>query len=144
MRVKFWKSVFMAAILLLPVKAIADSNKPAKFFPVANAKTLLVPVAQHMRVDEGVFELEMGKTIDLTDRKILLSIRGKRKDCCYMFLNGTPINRIYSRPGRRFNLKDETSTEKFVEDKDVCFLDILDIALPKGVPGIVTFRLHCL
>ena len=136
----------------LPVfEAFADSAKPAaihcgakraKQYAVPKARQYLVPVAQLMRVDEGVFELEIGKTIDLTDRKILLAIKyDSRRRCCRITLNGRRENYEI---GTRIDLKQERNTKSFVADKEVCFLDVVDIADPKGAPGIATFRLHCL
>ena len=124
--------------------ALAQADKPAGMMQVPQAKRFVVPVAQLMRVDEGVFELEIGKTIDLTDRKILLAIRpyGTRNACCELTLNGITASRPEA--GLRINLKDLRSTATFVEDKEICVLDVVDIALPKGARGIATFRLHCI
>jgi hypothetical protein len=160
---KLWKTgdmkktfcSLMSTLLVLAAfsnTVFAAGGKPAEFktvkvakrFPVPVAKSFVVPVAKLMRVDDGVFELEIGKTIDLTDRKILLAIvltGGRRKECCKITVNGGRIS--WRSVGTRIDLKRERSTAAFVEDKDVCYLDIVDIALPKGAPGIATFRLHC-
>lgn len=127
-----------------PATAKLTPLKVATFLPVAKGERIVVPAAKLMRVDEGVFELEFGKTIDLTDRKILLSIgyRGRRKECCTLRINGRTMS--FNGPGTRIDLKRERHTAGFVEDKSVCFLDIVDIALPRGTNGIATFRLHCI
>jgi len=142
-------SLIAAAVLGAP--AGAQGHKPAvlrqvpigEVLHVPPARQYLVPAAQLMRVDEGVFELEIGKTIDLTDRKMLLSVtsRGSNKDCCTIAVNGSRVN--WNGVGSRIDLKRESSTRQFVEDKDVCYLDVVDIALPKGAAGIATFRLYC-
>lgn len=150
----------LASLCLLSFQAHAQSNEPAvlkplatgkthtlataKYLPVPEGEKLAVPTAKLMRVDEGVFELEFGKTIDLTDRKILLSIgyRGSRKECCILRINGK--NMYFNGAGTRLDFKRERHIAPFVEDKSVCFLDVVDIALPRGTNGIATFRLHCI
>lgn len=144
MRIQLRIVLLTLVVLLVPASVSAISVvKPAVLIPVPEAKKYLVPVAQLMRVDEGVFELEVGKTIDLTDRKVLLGVVKRRDECCIITLNGDTI-KTHSFVGERFNLKRERSSASFVKDKDVCVLDVVDVALPKGAPGIFTFRLHCL
>ena len=150
---RFFRPAFaMLCAAICAVPAHAQSDKPAivkpvqmaKVFQLPEARRLVVPVAKLMRVDEGVFELGIGKTIDLTDRKILLAVRlyGTRDTCCELTLNGGNAGRL--EPGSRIDLKGLRSTAKFVEDKEICVLDVVDILLPKGAPGIATFRLHCI
>lgn len=146
MRIQLRIVLLALVALLMPasVWVVSVVAKPAVLIPVSEAQKYLVPVSQLMRVDEGVFELEVGKTIDLTDRKLLLGISyRRRRECCNLTLNGDTI-KTHSFVGKRFNLKRERSSASFVQDKDVCFLDVVDVALPKGAPGIFTFRLHCL
>lgn len=144
MRIQLRIVLLALVALLVPASVSAISVvKPAVLIPVPEAKKYLVPVAQLMRVDEGVFELEVGKTIDLTDRKVLLGVVKRNSECCIITLNGDTI-KTHSFVGKRFNLKRERSSASFVKDKDVCVLDVVDVALPKGAPGIFTFRLHCL
>lgn len=144
MRIQLRIALLTLVALLVPASVSAVSVvKPAVLIPVSQAQKYLVPVAQLMRVDEGVFELEVGKTIDLTDRKILLGVVKRSNECCIITLNGDTI-KTHSFVGKRFNLKRERSSASFVKDKDVCVLDVVDVALPKGAPGIFTFRLHCL
>lgn len=140
----------LSVFVFLVAPSVAQSDKPAvpkhvklaKLLPVPEAKRYVVPVAKLMRVDEGVFELEIGKTIDLTDRKILLAVTysGRRKECCRITINGSSVS--WRSVGARIDLKRQAA--KFVEDKDVCYLDVIDMALPKGATGIATFRLHCI
>ncbi len=84
-------------------------------------------------------------TIDLTDRKILLSVTtdtsGREKKCCNIAFNGdrAPWRSV----GRRFDLKSLRGTKRYVEDKAECFVDVVDVATPKGAPWLATFRLHC-
>ncbi len=122
----------------------AQAQFPKEFKTVAEGRKLVVPAAKLMRVDEGVFEIEIGKTIDLTDRKMLLAVtyRGQNKKCCEIMVSGERVR--WRSVGSRINLKDLRSTKKSLEDKDVCYLDVIDFALPKGAPGIATFRLNCI
>ena len=142
MRHKILPLLLALAALLVPASVLARGAKPAVLIPVPEAKLYPVPVAQLMRVDEGVFELEVGKTIDLTNRKLLLSVKRSRRDCCIITVNGDTIS-TNSFVGKRFNLKRERGSREFVQDKDICVLDVVDAAIPKGAPSIFTFRLHC-
>lgn len=113
--------------------------------PVPEARKYVVPAAQLMRVDEGVFEVPADSTIDLTDRKILLSVTtyasGREKKCCNITFNGD--RQSWRAVGHRFDLKRIRGTKSYVEDKAECFLDVIDVATPKGAPWLATFRLHC-
>ena len=152
----------------------------AKVKPVPRAETYVLPAAELPRVDEGVFEIPVDGTIDLTDRRIFLSIRsyrdwpdaprkccnlllnvggtidltdrkillsvtsftsGREKKCCTIMLNGDRIP--WRTVGHRFDLKQLRATRQSLDDKNQCFLDIVDVATPKGAPWLLTFRLHC-
>jgi hypothetical protein len=146
-------SILVATVLLVPFAASANPNAPARLIKVAlaqklklpEAQKLLVPVAQFYRVDEGVFELGENKTIDLTDRKILLGVKCYKNHTgdkrCDIYLNGNSVRS--NGVGSRFNLKNNRSTKAFIEDKDICVLDLVDAVLPKGAKAIFTFRLNC-
>lgn len=128
--------------LMLSIVTGTLQAKSANLIKVPEAKTYVVPAAQLMRVDDGVFELEIGKTIDLTDRKILLSMRCNDKGNCDITLNGERAR--WRAVGSRIDLKKERGTRDFVKDKSVCVLDVVDIALPKGADGVATFRIYCI
>lgn len=97
-----------------------------------------------------MFEILVDGTIDLTDRRIFLSIRPYRdwatapKKCCNLLLNGQNTSLGIDPVGKRFDLKQLRETQQFVADKEQCFLDVVDVVKPKGAPWIATFRLHCL
>jgi len=130
--------------------AAAATAGTATMAKVPEAEKLVVPAGKLMRVDEGVFDLKIGRTIDLTNRRMLLSIRyGREQKCCRLTINGmTPqggevIGDYNWSIGSRIDLKVMESTEEFVQDKNRCFLDIVDIVDPTGAPGTATFRLFC-
>jgi len=123
--------------------AAAATAGTATMTKVPEAEKLVVPAGKLMRVDEGVFDLKIGRTIDLTNRRMLLAItyRGREKECCDLILNGLRVSRW--QVGSRIDLKEYRTTQEFVEDKNRCFLDVVDIVDPKGAPGMATFRLFC-
>ena len=65
-----------------------------------------------------------------------------RKDCCQTALNGERAK--WRAIGSRIDLKRERGTLKYVEDKDACYIDIADVASPKGARGIVTLKPQCI
>lgn len=103
--------------------------------------------AKLYRVDEGVFELRVGKSMDLTNRQVLLSIPVQQDDRMFAqgrFAIGLSGLRLTVVVGQRLDLKRYPNTKKALSDKDECFLDVLDFVAPKGAPGTATFRLSCL
>ena len=134
-------AVFLLAALASP-SASQSAVPKAELKPVPMAQRLLVPVGQLFRVDEGVFDLRIGQTIDLTNRKLLLSMQIYNKSCCNMTINGERVSRW--QVGSRIDLKRFRGTKEAVQDRDQCFLDVVDLVLPKGAPGVATFRLHCI
>lgn len=124
----------LTCILLCVVGITAASAQQSPPIPVGNAKLF--------RVDEGVFEIEFGKPIDLTNRRILLWIGPNRDGCCDLTLNGQRFSPWQT--GSRLNLKDINSTKQHVADRDQCYLDIIEVVNPKGGKGTATFRLHCI
>jgi hypothetical protein len=117
------------------------------------AKKLAVPAGKLMRVDEGLFTIKFGQTIDLTNRKILLTLKyDSNNECCILVINGQRMQVRGSSwaqssardwVGQRFNLKQINSTKSDVIDKEACFIDIVDAVDRKGAPGTATFRLFC-
>lgn len=93
------------------------------------------------RVDDGVFQLTEGETIDLTDRHLLLAFQqGKR--CFEIVVNG---RKTCIEVGERFDLtrKSLFRLGDLFSDKDSCFLDVVKLEDVKGADAIATFRLHC-
>jgi len=117
----------------------AAAQETGNLKPSASGNALL------MRVDDGVFQLRQGQTIDLTDRKALLTFRtDQRRDLAERkLLNISISGRNFSADiGKRFDLKGVL--DKTFDDKDECFLDVVDLVAPKGAPPTATFRLSCL
>lgn len=115
--------------------------------PVPTARSMPVPAAKLMRVDDGVFEMKIGQSIDLTNRKVFLAIpmqqngNDLQNNRLTITLNGQTAT---GGTGTRFDLKTSYATRDVVKDKDNCFLDVVDLLIPKGAPLSATFRLNCL
>lgn len=126
-----------------PAKLILSESPPARLILSASKPAKL------MRVDDGVFSLSYTDTIDLTDRKLLLGfMQISERDAkryfpqgeFYIRLNG---DRERVAVGTRIDLKRYRTTAGFVEDREVCFLDVVDFVAPKGAPPEATFRVSC-
>ena len=129
--------LFAAALVALSLPATAQTLP---------ANAIAVPAAEFYRVDEGVFALRPGMSIDLTDRKILLNFRekwqaGREADRFYIALNG---NSDVVKAGDRIDLKRERATRDAVTDKGSCFLDVVAFVAPTGAPPTATFRVSCI
>ena len=99
--------------------------------------------AELYRVEKGVFELRDGHTIDLTDRFLLLAFRLEER-CPEIVLNG---KKSCIEVGDRFDLKWAHAPfhlGNVFQDKNQCFLDVVEIAAPQGADAVATFRLHCI
>lgn len=103
------------------------------------------------RVNEGIFELIEGKVIDLTDRKILLSMPleqyhpaiQERKEI-KIKINGNWNKTV--KVGERIDILGGAHTYGFkdsVRNLRKCLLDVIDVLDPKGAPVQATFRLDC-
>ncbi len=131
-------------LALLGIHGIAQAQEQVK---VRSADAVLVPAAEFYRIDDGVFALRPGMSVDLTDRKILLTFRAdwqySSRDTSrfYIVLNG---DREAVRAGTRIDLKRDNETRSAVADKGSCFLDVVNFRAPKGAPPTATFRLSCI
>lgn len=115
------------------------------------------PTATLYRVDEGVFELRQGEMIDLTDRKVTLHFAKKQNVelAQEQQIISVNISADYSHTwdlevGHRFDFKNGYKNYGIakpggilMKDKAKCFLDLVDVAVPKGAPMIATFRFEC-
>lgn len=109
---------------------------------VTSSKAQESSQAELYRVEDGVFQLRDGQTVDVTDRFLLLAFRlGKR--CPEIVLNG---RKSCIEVGDRFNLKAHVPFHlgKLFQDKNQCFLDVVKVDAPKGADAIAIFRLHCI
>jgi hypothetical protein len=152
---RFLIPLFAVAVCIFHAgAAVAQSDRDVRI-ESGQAKKLAVPAGKLMRVDEGVFTIKFGQTIDLTNRRILLTIKYGRPSwdreslvCCQLALNGQILpeqepadsTRLI---GERIDLKRLESTSSYVEDKERCFVDVVDVVDRKGAPGTATFRLFC-
>lgn len=119
--------------------------------PVAEASKEAVKPALLTMVKDGVFELAHGKSIDLTDRKILLSFPKYQNNLSRdsgEFRNGEFAISINgdvetAAGGSRFDLKKFATTSQFVSDTDVCMLDVVELVEAKGTAARAVFRINC-
>lgn len=89
------------------------------------------------KVDEGSFRLQVGRSIDITNKRYLLSLvelRSARRGI-NISLNG---QRMKVDAGERLDLN-----RMFKMERRECFLDVLDRVAPDGSPPSVGFRLSC-
>jgi len=118
------------------------------------SERIAVPAGKLMRVDEGLFTIKFGETIDLTNRRLLLTIKNgpvwgeDGRKCCQIAVSGQIITGQWAEApnaliGKRIDLKRLKSTSSYVEDKERCFVDVVDVVDRKGAPGTATFRLFC-
>ncbi|MEO1719252.1 MAG: hypothetical protein AAFR23_03370 [Pseudomonadota bacterium] len=123
-------------------------------------QTLLAPPgaervepAPHYRVEDGLFALRPGQTIDLTDRNILLAFSGvgsqrraraansQRPERAEVRINGS---RRSMSVGDRINLLRERRLAASLEGKARCYLDLTNLRVARGAPPQATFRLNCI
>lgn len=118
------------------------------------ARLVPSPSAKLLIATEGIFELTLGKSIDVTDKKILLSFprnfRNEARDFesgkAYLTINGKPADNPAASEccpipiGSRIDLK--RFSEK-LRDRDECILDLVELNTPKGGLPTVTLRLFC-
>ena len=140
---------FLAAVIALGAASASaqDNNiQPSASAPTAGAPSASAP-AMHLRVDDGVFQLGNGASIDLTDRRILFATSARSgaykitSDRVYTSINGAAET---MRVGDRLDLKSFKSTQNFLTDKSICFVDLLrtEKAMGEGQFTAV-FRFFC-
>jgi len=123
-------SAAATCLLLSSTAPLAQANRPAEL----------------QMVTKGVFAMDVGKSIDLTDRGILLRLievgqtAGEPASSIQLSINGW---RDAASIGHRYNLKKNRATGEFVKDTDTCVLDVVDASWPKGGTASATFRLMC-
>lgn len=120
----------------------------AKLIPIQKGPYALVKKAEFFRVEQGVFELKQGQSIDLTDRKVLFTFRDfygmgerfRKEKNISVYVSGKSYG---IRPGDRIDFKDQRHLSKYFEGNEQCFLDYVSLIAPKGASAVGTFRLHC-
>jgi len=139
-----------------PRAAPAQRAAPSPAAPAAAPKQVSSsPTATLYRVDEGIFDIREGQTLDLTDRKILMAFRVisnayeresfvERKQVRIYFSGaGRTLDNTFNQ-GQRLDLKNNTNYyPKLFADKAECYLDLIDTAAPKGGTLVATFRFVC-
>ncbi len=136
----------MPRILAIAIALTMASNA---FAQQNEASPALAPPADLMVAKEGVFALRLGQSVDLGDKKILLSFpkdqNRRREDISdqkriNIRLNGQVAN---LGQGSRVDLKTDPATTKLARDAAECFLDFTDVTVTKTAPAVATFRLVC-
>ena len=100
-----------------------------------------------MRVDDGVFDMQQGASVDLTDQMVLLHLstdapaRRGGIEWFYISLAGEKTN---VKIGDRIDLKKIRAISANLSSRDECYLDVVDHVAPKGGRSVATFRLFCL
>lgn len=103
------------------------------------------PSSALKQVDGGVFELRGGQSVDLTDRKLLLSVEDEdvrdqnRPHHFNVYVGGA---RRQVSPGTRIDLAHGDQRRRG-GNATPCFLDVVDYIAPKGAPATAKFRLSC-
>lgn len=135
-----WVGAFLG--LVAAVSGPASGQAPAVKQKSASVTATLY------RVESGLFDAELGKVMDLTDRQVLFKwfLRDesaenlKKKKYIRVQLNNKEIE---LNPGARLDLKNMYELKGDLEGKSRCLLDFIDAAFPNGGAAIATFRLNC-
>ena len=109
--------------------------------------TLPGPGAGLTRVDDGVFELRQGSSVDLTKHAILLTVKAEQADRNLergQFSVLIAGQQQLVEAGRRIDLKRQRGLDKDLKSKSQCFVDVVSFVAPKGAPATATFRLSCI
>lgn len=139
---------FVFAFLSTTASAVTVAKQDqAQLVPVKNAMLHKVAEALLHRVEGGVFQIQAGKSMDMTEHKVLLTFRslyGQKRNAeekkILIAINGhTDI----IMPGKRINLLKHKKTAASLEGYTECFVDYVGLITPKGVLAKATFRLHC-
>lgn len=133
-----WRvSLVAAGLAATMVSAVAQT---AKTEPVPQAKLEVV-------TGQGLFELRLGKSVDLTKNQWLLTfVTSQHPESLQQGrINISVAGSSYSMTvGNRLDFKSFGATRNDTKDKDKCYLDLIEVVAPKGAPATATFRFHCL
>ncbi len=94
--------------------------------------------AKLYKVEDGMFQLREGKTIDVTDQFLLLAFRHGKK-CFEIMLNGKSD---CIEVGKRVDLKWPHAPFYFgdlFKDRNRCFLDVVEIDAAKGADATAAY-----
>jgi hypothetical protein len=151
---QFATAICTLAVLIFHSSGAAAQGDRDVRIESRESERIAVPAGKLMRVDEGVFTVKFGQTIDLTNRRLLLTIKDgpvwgeDGPKCCQIAVSGQIITGQWAEDpntliGKRIDLKRLKSTSSYVQDKERCFVDVVDVVDRKGAPGTATFRLFC-
>lgn len=122
-------------LLSLPLKdARVQERLDGDFEPVAPAEL--------WRVNQGLFALSVGQSIDVSDRHLLLALR-EGNGCLEIMLNGRGS---CIETGSRIDLTWQSTPfvlGDLFADKARCFIDVVRIDQAKGAETSATFRFYC-
>ncbi|MGE0698530.1 MAG: hypothetical protein AB7O57_05490 [Hyphomicrobiaceae bacterium] len=105
------------------------------------------PGAGLARIDDGVFELRQGSSVDLTRHAILLTVKAEQSPRSIergQFSVLVAGQQVVTEPGRRIDLKRQRGLDRQLKELDHCILDVVGFVAPKGAPATATFRLSCI
>lgn len=137
------RSVYAFGIMFFGLAAgpvFAQDDQAAKSSPASGALEVIS--------SDGVFTVTLGKSKDITDRKILLSFpqhswnrpESFEQGQAYLTINGDRACTNSCETGARIDLK--TKSDK-LGDREDCFLDVVEITSPRGGKPTVVLRLSC-
>lgn len=135
------RTAFVIGMFVLAAPASAQqpsASKPA--IPMFSASDN----AQFVRVDEGIFEIQVGRTIDLTDKKLIFmlsritDIETPSSARAQMTIAG---NNFSLGLAERLNLKNAFSND--LRDYRNCWMDLIRVTDARGAPPSATFRMEC-
>ena len=140
-------ALFAMVLSMLGPAALAQNAtlQPSASAPATGAPSASAP-ATHLRVDDGVFQLGDGQSIDLTDRRILFAMTANRSYRINAARASTSINGKSQamNVGDRLDLKVFKPTKNFLTDKNICFIDFLRTEKALGDDRFVAvFRFFC-
>ena len=128
------RSTLFAAACLWTLASGASHAQTASQVAVAPARLMAI-------IGDGVFEMRPGKSLDLTKSQILMTFVREWNEEVFLKIAGTEHR---MKVGDRLDLKHFGATTHQLQARDSCFLDLVEVVLPKGAPANATFRFSCI
>lgn len=144
-------SIFRFVIVALLAVSVgsAAAGQTAKISKTTGATVIPVDPSTLYRVDEGVFQLREGQSVDLTDKRLMFTFGIQKcrdgKPCAWCRFRWRAFDCQASdhfdfKSGRQYHYQ----TRKMFAETSECFLDIVSITIVRGAPATGVFRLFCL
>lgn len=112
------------------------------FAPMAQAHQ--VASANLSNVTDGVFTMQEGQSLDITDENLLITLVNGGDGCVTLSMNG---GSACIANGHRLHLKSLGNAPFYIRgmftEKQTCFLDVFNVVTVKGQPATADFRLLC-